>query len=160
MRKPCFLLVLFTCFCASAWPQAETARVKVHVVLVDKDLNQKPVPKLTLVFALIDEANHEPATSKTGFDGLTELQLGTGKYRLSTPEAIEFQGKKYSWDMEITVSGSEMTVELSNDNAKVTEPAPVTPVRKYRRVDYSFPKISKLRFYCMERNRQRDGVRR
>jgi len=33
------------------WSQTESAKLKVHAVLVDRDLNQKPVPKLAFVLA-------------------------------------------------------------------------------------------------------------
>jgi len=55
--------------------QADTAKLKVRAVLVDKDLNQKPVPKLTFVLAPFDGPVGEAITGKTGFDGNGELQI-------------------------------------------------------------------------------------
>ena len=114
----------------STWSQTENARLKVRAVLVDKDLNQKPVPKLAFVLAPFDGPVGETIAGKTGFDGNGELQLARGKYRLSTPEPVEFQGKKYSWEIDVTVSLPESSVELSNDNAKVTAVAASAPSRK------------------------------
>ena len=120
--------------------QADTARVKVRAVLVDKDLNQKPVPKLTFVLAPFDGPIGETITGKTGFDGNSELQVAPGKYRLSTPEPVEFQGKKYSWEVDVVVSLPESSVELSNDNAKVTAGAASAPSRKVDELTTLFQK--------------------
>lgn len=48
MRKPVPLIaaLLFVAFGAAA--QGETTKLKIHVVLIDKDLNLKPVPKFAL----------------------------------------------------------------------------------------------------------------
>src|SRR5712691_12058443 len=130
MIKLSFLLIFLVCLASTAWSQADSARLRVRAVLVDKDLNQKPVPKLAFVLARFEGPVGESMAGKTGFDGNSELQLAPGKYRLSTPESVEFQGRKYSWDLEITVSAPESTIELSNDNAKVSEAATTAPSRK------------------------------
>ena len=97
--------------------------MKVRAVLVDKDLNPKPVPRLALSLQRTDAAG-ETIAVRTGFDGSAETELPAGKYRLVTPEPVEFQGKRYSWDMEIKLSGSEFSLDLSNDNAKSVDVAP------------------------------------
>lgn len=120
LHLPFALLLLVT------WAQAQTpaaVHVKVRAILVDKDLNQKPVPRLALSLQRTD-ATGEPIALKTGFDGSAEADLPAGKYRLTAPGPVEFQGKRYSWDMEITISGSEFSLDLSNDNAKTTDAAP------------------------------------
>src|SRR5216683_2821823 len=104
---------------SSAWSQTESAKLKVRAALVDKDLNLKPVPKLAFIVAPFEGPVGATVTGKTGFDGNGELQLAPGKYHLSTPEPIEFQGKKYSWEVDVALVAPESTVELSNDNAKV-----------------------------------------
>jgi S1-C subfamily serine protease len=123
MRELSFLFIFLVCLAPTALSQADSARLRVHAVLVDRDLNQKPVPKLAFVLARFEGPVGESVAGKTGFDGHGELQLAPGKYRLATPESVEFQGKKYSWDLEVTVSAPESTIELSNDNAKVSEVA-------------------------------------
>src|SRR5262249_32642906 len=52
-----------------------------------------------------------------------------GRYHLMTPQGVEFQGKKYSWDFEWEVVQPESHVDLSNDNAKIAaiEPAAAAP---------------------------------
>src|SRR6266404_712496 len=124
----------------STWSQADTAKLKVRAILIDKDLNQKPVPKLTFVLAPFDGPVGETITGKTGFDGNGELQLAPGKYRLSTSEPVEFQGKKYSWEVDVVVSLPESSVELSNDNAKVTGGAASAPSRKVDELTTLFQK--------------------
>jgi hypothetical protein len=140
MRKLHFVVIFSICLAPSAWSQADTAKLKIRAVLIDKDLNQKPVPKLAFVLAPFDGPVGELVTGKTGFDGNGELQLAPGKYRLSTPEPVEFQGKKYSWEVEVLVSAPESTVELSNDNARVTEVAPMAPRRKIDELTTLFQK--------------------
>ncbi len=125
---------------ASTRPQTEKAELKVRAVLVDKDLNQKPVPKMAFVLAPFDGPAGEMITGKTGFDGNAELQLTPGKYRLSTPEPVEFQGKRYSWELDVAVAAPESTVELSNDNAKVTDTTASAPIRKVDELTTLFQK--------------------
>jgi S1-C subfamily serine protease len=116
------------------------ARLHVRAVLVDKDLNQKPVPYLGVNLTRLDAASSEQTSAKTALDGTADLQLAEGKYRLVTPEPLEFQGKKYSWDLEIVVSAAETVVVLSNDNAKVAEGVAVQPARKVDELTALFQK--------------------
>jgi len=128
-----YISVAFLVFIGTPiWAQVQTSKIKVRAILVDKDLNQKPVPKLSVKLVRTDMDGTEPVTAKTGFDGIAELQLSPGKYHLLTPEQTEFQAKKYSWEIEIAVSGPEFAVELSNDNATVDD---VTPPKPKRAVD-------------------------
>ncbi len=122
------------------WSQTESARLKVRAVLVDKDLNQKPVPKLAFVLAPFEGPVGATVTGKTGFDGNGELQVAPGKYHLSTTEPVEFQGKKYSWEVDVAVSAPETTVELSNDNAKMVVVAASPPGRKVDEMTTLFQK--------------------
>jgi S1-C subfamily serine protease len=130
MRRLFSIVAVFVFLSPPLWSQVDTSKLKVRAILVDNDLNQKPVPRLSVALVRTDQEGTQPVTAKTGFDGVVELQLSPGKYRLSTPEPTEFPGKKYSWEIEIGVASPESTVELSNDNANVSQvPAP-TPARK------------------------------
>lgn len=141
---PSCLASLALLFVASAtWSQTESAKLKVRAVLVDKDLNQKPVPKLAFVLASFEGPVGKTVTGKTGFDGNGELQLGPGKYHLSTSEPVEFQGKKYSWEIDVTVSVPETTIELSNDNARLSDVAASVPGRKVDELTTLFQKYQK-----------------
>ena len=139
MKKLC-LFIFAVCLVPLAWSQTDTAKLSVRAVLIDKDLNQKPVPKLAFVLAPFEGPTGEPVTGKTGFDGNAELRLNPGKYHLSTPDPVEFQGRKYSWDVEVTVFAAGTSIELSNDNAKVSEAGSAAPARKVDELTSLFQK--------------------
>jgi S1-C subfamily serine protease len=125
-----------------ATQQEQTTAVRVRAILVDKELTQKAVPHLAVNILRLDDANSaaggaQPASgvenriaAKTSFDGTAEIQLAPGRYRISSPEGIEFQGARYTWDFEVSVTGASQTIDLSNDNAKVAETKVAAPVRK------------------------------
>jgi len=138
MRK-LYIAVAFLVFISMPlWSQMETSKLKVRAILVDKDLNQKPVPKLSVTLILAGGNATEPIAAKTGFDGIAELEVSPGKYHLSTREPVEFQGKRYSWEIEVVVSAPEFVVELSNDNAKVDDVGPQKPKRAVDDLSQSF----------------------
>jgi V8-like Glu-specific endopeptidase len=115
-----FILVLGL----SSVAQGPLVQLSTHAVLVDKDLNQKPIPRLTVLLTRLDATPAQTTTLKTGFDGKAEAKLPPGKYRLTTPEPVSFQGKRYRWEIEVVLSNLVQTVELSNDNAAVTADSP------------------------------------
>jgi S1-C subfamily serine protease len=125
VRTPTLAALFLLLFVSGAQPQATTVRLKVRVILVDKDLNQKPVPRLDLTVQRTD-APGEPVTIKTGFDGTAETTLPAGEYKLTTPQPLELQGKSYQWQTEFTLTGPDFSLELSNDNAKTTALVPET----------------------------------
>jgi S1-C subfamily serine protease len=129
MRETVRLWVLLLVVASPAFAQVETAKVTIRAILVDKDLNQKPIPRLSLSLTRSDVAGTEPYAARTNFDGVAELQLPAGRYHLSTSEPVEFQGKKYSWEIDLTVAAPGTTVELSNDNAKSTDAPAEKPTR-------------------------------
>src|SRR5271163_4974211 len=101
-------------------PQAAPVNVKVRVVLVDKDLNQKPVP-FYLIDVRPDGAANAPIELKTDLDGKAEKPLAPGHYAISTPKPIELGGKRYTWSFEIQIAGAEQSISLTNDNAKIED---------------------------------------
>jgi Trypsin-like peptidase domain len=103
-----------------AEPQAMPVNVKVRVLLVDKDLNQKPVPFFIVHFRYTETAA-APAELKTDLDGKAEGQLAPGRYSISTPKPVDLGGKRYSWNLEIQLSGAEQHIDLTNDNAKIED---------------------------------------
>lgn len=124
MRKKIIFVVSFFLLGACLSAQMVSVKLKVRAILIDKDLNLKPVPKLTIILRnLADTSGAAPTTLKTGFDGIAVAELPPGHYEISTPEPVEFQGKRYAWKQEITLSPPEQTVELSNDNATISEAA-------------------------------------
>ena len=138
-----FFAFLFLFFGASLRSQVDLPNLKVRVILVDKDLNQKPVPHLAVL--LVADSN-DPGSSheaKTDFEGKAEFQAPPGKYRLTTPQGVDFQGRHYAWELEINVSDRSVSVDLSNDNARVADPASVEPARKVDDLTLMFQKYQK-----------------
>jgi hypothetical protein len=138
-----FFAFLFLFFGASLRSQVDLPNLKVRAILVDKDLNQKPVPHLAVL--LVADSN-DPGSSheaKTDFEGKAEFQAPPGKYRLTTPQGVDFQGRHYAWELEINVSDRSVSVDLSNDNARVADPASVEPARKVDDLTLMFQKYQK-----------------
>src|SRR5438477_12458121 len=111
-------LVLFglvSACAASAHPNL--VKVRVRVILVDQDLNQKPVP-----FFVVSLKSGAKATEvKTGLDGTAEAQLPLGRYTVSSPKAAEMGGKRFSWTIKVSLFGGDMYIVSPCDNAKVEE---------------------------------------
>src|SRR4029077_7390601 len=109
-------LLLFVCALAV---QARPDLVKVHVrvILVDRDLNQKPVPFLLVSL----KSGAKSVEVKTGLDGTVETQIPPGKYTITTPKPAELGGRSFSWSLPETISGAQENVDLTNDNAKSEE---------------------------------------
>jgi S1-C subfamily serine protease len=110
----------------AAWPvaaQTPSVKVKVRAAVYDRDLNLKPVPHLELSFRSLDTGKEkvEPTVLQTNLDGTAEAELAPGLYRVSTSKPLEFQGKRYLWDLQAQLKAPEHVLELSNDNAKVTD---------------------------------------
>jgi len=118
MRKPNVVsaLVVAVFVCVIGAP-AQTVKVNLHIVLVDKDLNQKPVPSFRVNLQSTAVPGGEAIELKTALDGTCEKSISAGKYKLTSAQPIDFQGKRYTWTMEVTISGAEQTIELTNDNA-------------------------------------------
>lgn len=112
------LFVLFSL--TGARPQAGPVNVKLRVLLVDKDLNQKPVPFYIVNFR--NAVNGDTlAEFKTDLDGKTEKQLAPGRYSVSTPKPLELGGKRYTWNLDVQITGAEQRIDLTNDNAKAED---------------------------------------
>ncbi len=108
-----------------ASPQAQLVNVRLRVLLVDKDLNQKPVP--FQVVSLRDPANGSSSVElKTDLEGKAETQLAPGHYSIAIAKPVEFGGKRYTWNLELPIAGAEQHIDLTNDNAKVEDIAAST----------------------------------
>jgi S1-C subfamily serine protease len=105
---------------AGAGPQEGPVNVKLRVLLVDKDLNQKPVPFYVVRFRSTVNGD-APIELKTNLEGKAEKQLAPGKYSIATSKAIELGGKRYTWNLELQISGAEQHIDLTNDNAKTED---------------------------------------
>jgi len=111
------LLGLLSAYAALAQPNL--VRVRIRVILVDQDLNQKPVP----FFVVSLKSAAKAAELKTSLEGTAEAQLPPGRYTVSSPKPAELSGKRFSWNIQVSLSGGEQNIDLTNDNAKVEETA-------------------------------------
>jgi S1-C subfamily serine protease len=91
--------------------------VRIKATLLDRELNQKPVAKNK--FTVLSGPGTAALTVglTTDFDGIADILLLPGSYRIVSVQPLDFQGKQYSWDVEFKVVAAKVTVELSNDNA-------------------------------------------
>src|SRR5512136_3071372 len=119
-------IALFLSFCSFA-VQASPDLVKVHVrvILVDRDLNQKPVPFLLVSF----KNGAKSVDVKTGLDGTLDTQLPPGKYVVTTPKAAELGDRSFTWNLSVTLAGAQQNVDLTNDNAKTETSSAPTAAR-------------------------------
>lgn len=67
----------------------------VSVLLVDTDLNVKPVPRHALV-GRRTAAGTTPQRIVTGLDGKVDVSLEPGTYTIASERAVEFQGPRGS----------------------------------------------------------------
>jgi hypothetical protein len=126
MRRAVLLALFLVCFLTIIFSQqspgpAAPVKIKIRAALFDRDLNLKPVPRLTI--SLTPKVSGPPLTTQTSLDGVAELELPLGAYQLTTDKPAELFGKQYLWDLQITISKPEQVIELSNDNARVTDSA-------------------------------------
>ncbi len=132
------LLLLSVCALFAQAP-APTLKVKLRAALFDRDLNVKPVPHLVITLRSVDNAQQAPAAVQTSLDGVAEVEVPPGNYQVITAKPVELTGKVFLWDFAVKLSKPDV-VELSNDNARVTDVTGGRGVRvdelaeQYRRV--------------------------
>ncbi len=112
------ILSLLASACATL-AQPNLVKVRVRVILVDQELSQKPVP----FFVVSLKSGAKAAEVKTSLDGTAEAQLPPGRCTVSSPKPAELGGRRFSWNIQVSLSGAEQHVDLTNDNAKVEESA-------------------------------------
>ena len=128
MRRTAYWIAALLLLPAPLCAQEAKVHLKVQVVLIDKDLNLKPVPKFSfLLQKLPADPSAQAIALKTGLDGIVESDVAAGRYQLATPNPVEFQGNKYSWKLALTLAPPRQTLELSNDNATITPVAAAAP---------------------------------
>jgi S1-C subfamily serine protease len=113
------LSVVGTLFCLAVaspgFSQAQPATVAVTAVLIDSELNTRPVPKHALLLKCGDQT---PVRAVTGFDGKAEISATAGDCTLESERPIDFQQHSYRWAVKVTAKAGERTnVDLSNENA-------------------------------------------
>src|SRR6202795_715660 len=121
-----FLVYITALYLSTVLPaQQDACTLRIRVALIDKDLNVKPVPKLTVnVLPSDSKSSFVSLALTTSFDGTVDAKVPRGKYRLVTPRSVDFQGKGYTWDVLLSLTEGETKIDLSVDNAIVTESTP------------------------------------
>jgi S1-C subfamily serine protease len=115
---------IFLCCAFVVQARPNLVKVRVRVILVDHELNQKPVPFLLISL----KSERSSAEVKTDLDGTAETRLPAGKYMVTTPKSVELEGRRFSWNVAVTLSGAERKVDLTNQNAKSEKiAAPAAP---------------------------------
>jgi S1-C subfamily serine protease len=109
----------------AASAQLSAVNLKIRAALVTADLKVQPIPKLNLELRAVGApAGAEPIQVTTSFEGTAEIALAAGRYRVNTPHPVDFEGKTYTWNFEVTLEPPERSLELSRDNAQVTQAEP------------------------------------
>jgi S1-C subfamily serine protease len=117
--KSVLLLIVAVALAAAVYPQSPD-NVIVKITIVDKALNLKNVPKFALVVRKPDDPGFSERKVSTEFDGSATLSLAPGDYVVFSPDPIVFEDRIFSWEQAFKVESSKaVTVELSNDNAKI-----------------------------------------
>lgn len=99
--------------------------IRFLVMLVDSDLNIKPVPRHVLIIR--SSRSSEAVRVVTSLDGKAEVLIDPGDYVIESERAVDFQGKSYRWSRRVTVRPSEtLNLEFSIDNATI-DALPQTP---------------------------------
>jgi S1-C subfamily serine protease len=120
-------VVLLGLLSASAMlAQPNLVKVRVRVILVDQELNQKPVP----FFVVTLKSGTKAVEVKTSLEGTAEAQVPSGRYTVSSQKSAELGDRRFSWNLQAALSGAEQNLDLTNDNAKVEEfAAPASPAK-------------------------------
>jgi S1-C subfamily serine protease len=103
-----------------------TVKLTIKAMVVDRDLNVKPIPKFAFSLRPIADQVGKPdqETITTKLDGTIEIQVVPGRYRITSARSLDFEGKGYSWDVQVTVASTGTVLELSNDNATIVDGVP------------------------------------
>jgi hypothetical protein len=68
-------------------------------MVVDRDLNVKPIPKFLLSLQAVENQGGIGAlTLTTKVDGALIVQVPPARYRITSVKPLNFEGKQYSWD--------------------------------------------------------------
>src|SRR5260370_3217929 len=97
--------------------QPNLVKIRVWGICVDKELSQKPVP----FFVVSLKWGGKATDVKTSLEGTAEAQLPPGRCTVSSPKPAGLGGKRFSWNIQVSTSGAEQNIDLTNDNAKVEE---------------------------------------
>jgi S1-C subfamily serine protease len=125
MKRICWSVAILFASVFAAQSQSRPVKVHLHVILVDSELNQKPVPFLSVTL----KGAATSSDVKTRLDGVAETALPPGTYTVTTAKPVNFDGKRYSWSLCVTLTGAEKSIDLTNENAKVEDNDTSAPPR-------------------------------
>ncbi|MBX9603008.1 MAG: serine protease [Bryobacteraceae bacterium] len=96
---------------------------------MDAELNVKAVPKHVLQVTRSTPDRQLVLEVTTDFDGRAEVSLPAGEYRVQSKASLDFQRKTYRWDLPLVVQAQPVSIELSNDNARIGAAEGPSPTR-------------------------------
>jgi len=118
MTKRLLLTMALLFASAPVQAQAQLVHVKLRVVLIDKDLNQKPVP-FVVVRMKASSGGNNAVEAKTDLLGTAQLQVPLGHYLVTTAKPTDLGGKRYTWSFDADIKSADQEIDLTNDNAKM-----------------------------------------
>jgi S1-C subfamily serine protease len=135
MSKTKFVLLLFLVLVSAAAIHAQSSdNVTIKVTVVDKALNLKNVPKFALAIRKNGDIGFGERRISTSVDGVASLALSEGEYVVSSVDPLVFEDRTFGWTQPFTVLSSQpVTLELSNDNAKIIAGTPTSETMVPRR---------------------------
>lgn len=95
--------------------------VTIKAAVVGKDLSLKSVPKHSLTVRSTSDTSFAERRLTTSFEGVASLSLPAGTYIIMSAAPLSFDEKSFSWSVPFTVGSANVSIELSNDNAKIDE---------------------------------------
>jgi S1-C subfamily serine protease len=101
---------------------AKAVDVAIFAALRDEHMQPRPVPLLSV---LLVGAQGDTVRARTGVDGRAHVSVAPGRYAVSTPFGVEFEGRRVAWDLvaDLPPSAGEDLL-LGNDNARFSALAP------------------------------------
>jgi S1-C subfamily serine protease len=112
-----FIVVLAVSVCAQS-----SENVTFKVTVVDSGLSLKNVPKFPLVIRKTGERESAESKVSTSAVGVATVSLQPGNYVVASEKPLAFESRNFSWEQPFTVeSGKTVNLELSSDNARITE---------------------------------------
>src|SRR5437879_5121256 len=75
-----------------------SVRLTIRAMVIDRDLNVKPLPKFVFVVHAADPGSSTvPSSITTGLDGSAETVLAPGRYQIVSAKPLIFESKQFSW---------------------------------------------------------------
>src|SRR6476659_2001495 len=91
------LLLILVLGLAPAISAQAPENVTFKVVLVDKNLNLKPVPRFSLTVRKPADATWPDQKVSTTLEGVATLSVPGGNYVVLSEKAIDLEGRSYTW---------------------------------------------------------------